>query len=154
VSWVAQDDIADVAVSVLLDDALDGETFAMTGPEALDLGETAAVLARVTGRPVRYLEEAWPSRRPTRAPDWETEGWVSSYEATAAGELALVSDAVDRLTGHPAVALEPFLRSSLQLWKHLAARPPPDEQSRVGGALSPPRPGVPAPPPPAPGCAP
>jgi hypothetical protein len=34
--------------------------------------------------------------------DWKIEGWVTSYLAIAAGELATVSDVVPTLTGHPA----------------------------------------------------
>jgi NAD(P)H dehydrogenase (quinone) len=29
------------------------------------------------------LEQAWASRRPTGAPDWEIEGWITSYVAIA-----------------------------------------------------------------------
>jgi uncharacterized protein YbjT (DUF2867 family) len=127
VSWVTRDDIADVAVEVLLSDGYDGAALDVTGPEALSMAETAAVLQRVAGRPVSYLEEtideAWASRRPTGAPDWEIEGWVSSYAAVAAGELDPVSDSVERVTGRPARALEPFLRSNPELWARLAAEP-------------------------------
>lgn len=127
VSWVTRDDIADVAVEVLLSDGYDGATLDMTGPEALSMAETAAVLEGVAGRPVSYLEEtideAWASRRPTGAPEWEIEGWVSSYTAVAAGELDVVSDSIERVTGRPAQALEPFLRSNPELWARLAAEP-------------------------------
>ena len=49
---------------------------------------------------------AW--RTKLGAPDWEVDTWASSYEAIAAGELAVVSDTVPRLTGSPAVGLEAF----------------------------------------------
>ena len=48
------------------------------------------------------VEEAWATRRPSGHPDWEIEGWVTSYLAIAAGELATVTDVVPTLTGHPA----------------------------------------------------
>jgi NAD(P)H dehydrogenase (quinone) len=123
VAWVARDDIADVAVSVLLGEGHDGRTYDMTGPEALTMAETAAILGRVTGRPISYLEEtlkeARASRAPTGAPDWEIVGWVTSYAAIASGEMDVVSDNVERLTGHPPWALEPFLRANLELSAHL-----------------------------------
>jgi NAD(P)H dehydrogenase (quinone) len=123
-AWVARDDIADVAVAVLLDDAgHDGQTYDMTGPEALTMAETAEILGRVVGRPIRYqeetLEEARASRAPTGAPDWEIEGWVTSYVAIATGEMNVVSDAVERVAGHPPQALEPFLRAHPELWSDL-----------------------------------
>ncbi|MER7499010.1 SDR family oxidoreductase [Nonomuraea pusilla] len=107
---VAQDDIADAVVAVLLDpSAHAGVTYDLTGPEALTLREVADVLARATGRPVSYhaetVEEAYRSRAAYGAPGWQVEAWVSTYTAIAAGELDGVSDAVPRLTGHPATPL-------------------------------------------------
>ncbi len=124
VSWISRDDIADTVVAALLTDRFDGATLENTGPQALDLHETAAVLSRVTGRDISYVEEsedeAWESRRPTGAPDWEIAGWVSSYLAIANGELSTVSDTVTRLTGHPPIDVESLLVANPALWKHLA----------------------------------
>ena len=125
--FVSRDDIADVAAAVLLDDsgALDGQALDVTGPEALTMGEAAAVLTEVTGRPARYreqtVEEAWATRRPSGHPDWEIEGWVTSYLAIAAGELARVSDVVPALTGHPARTVAEHLRAHPEDWAHLRA---------------------------------
>ena len=111
---VAQDDIADVAVAVLLDPGRhDDRTFNLTGPEALSLAEVAQTVSDVTGRPVRYhaetLEEAYASRARYGAPEWQVDAWVSTYTAIAAGEMAAVSDAVPTLAGHPATALRQVL---------------------------------------------
>jgi len=114
VSWISRDDVAETVVVVLQTRDHDGEVFDNTGPAALDLRETAEVLQRVTGRDITYLEEtvdeAWDSRRPSGAPDWEIEAWISSYLAIAAGEMTQVADTVERLTGRPAIDLETFLR--------------------------------------------
>ncbi len=123
VAWVARDDIADVVVAVLLTDGHDGATYDNTGPESLTMAETAEILGRVTGRSVSYynetLEEAWESRRPTGAPDWEIEGWITSYQAIATGELDVVSDTVERVAGHPPQSLDAFLQANAGLWKDL-----------------------------------
>jgi NAD(P)H dehydrogenase (quinone) len=125
--FVARDECADVAAAVLRNDdgALDGTAVDVTGPQALTLAEAADVLAEVCGRPVTYrpqtVEEAWAARRPSGHPDWEVEGWVTSYTAIAAGELARVSDAVPQLTGHPARPLAEVLRSHPGGWAHLRA---------------------------------
>jgi NAD(P)H dehydrogenase (quinone) len=123
--FVSRDDLADVATAVLLrdDDALDGAALDVTGPEALSMAEAAAILADVTGRPAEYrqqtVEEAWATRRPSGHPDWEIEGWVTSYLAIAAGELASVTDVVPRLTGHPARTVADHLRAHPEDWAHL-----------------------------------
>ena len=123
--FVSRDDIADVAAAVLQDDspALDGQTLEVTGPEALSMAEAAAALAEVTGRPALYreqtVEEAWATRRPSGHPDWEIEGWVTSYLAIAAGELSAVTDVVPRLAGHPARSVAEHLRAHPEDWAHL-----------------------------------
>ncbi len=125
--FVSRDDLADVAAAVLLrdDDELVGRTLDVTGPEALTLAEAAAVLTEVTGRPAEYreqtVEQAWETRRPSGHPDWEIEGWVSSYLAIAAGELSPVTDVVPRLTGHPARTVAEHLRAHPEDWAHLRA---------------------------------
>ena len=89
VGAVARDDIADVAVAALLDPQHEGRTYEVTGREAFTLAEAAEIIARHTGREIRYveetLEEARASRAPSGAPDWEIEGWVTSYAAIADG---------------------------------------------------------------------
>jgi NAD(P)H dehydrogenase (quinone) len=123
--FVSRDDLADVAAAVLLreDDELDGQALAVTGPEALTLAETAQVLTEVTGVPAEYrdqtVEEAWATRRPSGHPDWEIEGWVTSYLAIAAGELSTVTDVVPRLTGHPARTVAEHLRAHPEDWASL-----------------------------------
>lgn len=119
VAAVAQDDVADVAVAVLTDPAPHaGATYDLTGPEALTLDEVARVVCEVTGTPTHYvpetLEEAYASRASYGAPDWQVDAWVSTYTAIAAGELATVSDAVPRLTGHPATSLRQLLQRAGQ----------------------------------------
>jgi NAD(P)H dehydrogenase (quinone) len=123
--FVSRDDLADVATAVLLrdDGELDGRALEVTGPEALTLAEAAEVLTEVTGIAARYrpqtTEEAWATRRPSGHPDWEIEGWVTSYLAIAAGELAEVTDVVPRLTGHPARTVAEHLRAHPEDWAHL-----------------------------------
>jgi uncharacterized protein YbjT (DUF2867 family) len=124
-SFVSRDDLADVATAVLLrdDDELAGQALDVTGPEALTMAEAAGILAEITGRPAEYrdqtVEEAWATRRPSGHPDWEIEGWVTSYLAIAAGELATVTDVVPRLTGHPARTVAEHLRAHPEDWAHL-----------------------------------
>ena len=92
------------------------------------------MLTEVTGIPAEYrratAEEAWATRRPSGHPDWEIEGWVTSYLAIASGELATVTDVVPRLTGHPARTVSDHLRAHPEDWAHLAAEDP-------GGAVDP-----------------
>ena len=115
VAPVLRDDVADALAPMLSDPAHAGQTYELTGAEALTLGEAAALLTDLGDRPVSYvdetLEEAYASRAPYGAPAWEVEGWISTYTAIAAGELDVVTDHVARLAGHEPVSVREFLAS-------------------------------------------
>jgi uncharacterized protein YbjT (DUF2867 family) len=114
VAWIARDDSADAAVTVLTaDGAHDGRTYDLTGPESHTMAWTAEQLSRAAGREVIFvdetMEEAFASRAGADAQPYEIEGWVTSYAAIGTGELDIVSDDVERLTGHRAMTLPEFL---------------------------------------------
>ncbi len=139
VASVAHDDVADVATAVLLDEAPtrhDGVTYDVTGPIALSLAQVAELLSSATGRRITYhaetVEEAHASRAGLGVSDAELAGWVSSYTAIAAGELAHVSPDVSRLVGRPARSFEQWLDDYPVEWEDLLRRPTagPTDQSR------------------------
>lgn len=114
VAAVAQDDIAEVAAAVLTSPTSHVDAaYDLTGPEALTLHEVAATITAVTGRAITYspetIEEALASRAKYGAPDWQVEAWISTYTAMAAGEMDVVSDAIPKITGHPATCLAELL---------------------------------------------
>ena len=115
VSAVAQDDIADVTGAVLRSSGQHaGQTYDLTGPQALTLAEIAQVITEETGRNVSYheetIDEAYRSRAVYDAPGWQVDAWVSTYTAIANGEFDGVSDAVEQIAGHPATSLADLLR--------------------------------------------
>jgi uncharacterized protein YbjT (DUF2867 family) len=111
---VTRDDIADVAVTVLLNEDHDGATFDVTGPELVSMADMAGILSEVLGESVRYeaetLEQAYASRASFGAPDWEVAGWVTSYAAIATGELEVVTDTVEALIGRSPISPRDYLR--------------------------------------------
>ncbi len=115
VAAVAQADIVDAAAAVLRDvSAHAGKTYDLTGPASLTLAEVAAILTSALGRDIRFVDEtlaeAYASRAAYGAPAWQVDAWVSTYTAIAGGDLATVTDAVARLTGHAATSLAELLR--------------------------------------------
>jgi uncharacterized protein YbjT (DUF2867 family) len=117
---VSRDDVAAVAAQVL--SALgshDGKAYGLTGAELFTLTEAAARMSAYTGEPYSYVvettEEAWASRRPTGAPDWMIEGWISTYVAIADGSLDLVSGDVEAVTGRAPQTLEMVLDAHPEL---------------------------------------
>lgn len=113
VAAVARDDVAAAVAELLATDGHDGRTYELTGPEALTLSEVAVTMARQSGRTITYLretvDEAYASRAHFEATDVEREGWVTTYTAIAAGELAAVSGDVESLTGRAPQSLAAWL---------------------------------------------
>jgi len=105
----------DVAVAMLTDRTAPTGRFDVTGPELVTMEQAAARLTEVTGRPVTYqnetLEEAYASRAGFDVPQFEIDGWVTSYSGIAAGEFEVLSDTVERFAGHPPMTLKAFLES-------------------------------------------
>lgn len=103
VAWVARDDVARVAAQLLAQPPANSQRYELTGPEALDLDETASRLSQVLGRKFVYEEETEADGRKWRseydAPQWEQDVWIGTYLAMAAGEMATLSGAVKDITG-------------------------------------------------------
>jgi uncharacterized protein YbjT (DUF2867 family) len=120
---VARDDIADVITVALTGHGHEGRTYDVTGAELITMQDVAAELSRVTRRQIRFenetLEQARESRRPSGAADWEIEGWVTTYAAIDAGELAVLSEAVEELTGHEPKRVGDWLRENPDSLRHL-----------------------------------
>ena len=126
VSYVTRDDIADSAAVVLTSAGHEGQIYNNTGPEALTLAETAALLSEITGRPCTYhqetLEEAKQSRAVYDAPEKVVAAWISTYTAIANDELSFVSDDIARVTGHAPHTLRDFLRQHPESYQHLVRK--------------------------------
>jgi uncharacterized protein YbjT (DUF2867 family) len=118
VAAVAQDDVASAVTAVLLASAAhEGRTYSLTGPEAVTLAEAAATMSRLLGRRYEFVdetvEEAYASRAAYGAPGWQLDAWVSTYTAIATGELAGVTQDVQRLTGRAPKSLADLLGSAV-----------------------------------------
>ncbi len=124
-AWIARDDVAAAAAAVLQDGdgAHDGKVYDLTGPEAHTLAWAAEQLSTVTGREIRFRNEtvqgAYESRAHIDAPDFEKDGWVTSYVAIGVGDMDVVSDAVESLTGTAPLGLEAWLAANPAAWAHL-----------------------------------
>ncbi|PXA67927.1 SDR family oxidoreductase [Cryobacterium arcticum] len=117
VAGVTRADVARTAIAVLRDPGAHANvTYDLTGPEALTMAEIAAVLTEITGTPVAFhnesIAEAYESRRPWAAPDWQNDAWVSTYTAIADGSMSTVSGDVQRVTGVPPQGLRELLSAT------------------------------------------
>ena len=104
-AMVHQADIAAVAAAALAEAGHGGQTYTITGPEALTLPQAADTIARVIGREIQFIEqserEAREQWRAQGYPDFLIEFFVEVWGNTP--ELGYtVVDTVERVTGKPA----------------------------------------------------
>jgi len=108
VSWIDARDIAAVADHALLDAAHSGRAYELTGPRAIDLPTTAALLSDAAGRPVEHQDDSVTDAT-AGLEGWYAKLVADTYERVRAGAFATVTDGVARVTGRPARSLEAFL---------------------------------------------
>jgi uncharacterized protein YbjT (DUF2867 family) len=125
VAWVAREDVARLAAAVLLDDSHAGRIYDVSGPEPIDLYETAALLTAETGKSISYVEETIEEARASRAgaEEWQIDGWIGSYAAIATGETSVTSHSIEHITGRRPWTFAEFLREQSDSWAHLVASP-------------------------------
>lgn len=116
-------DIAAVAAEVLVaDGAHDGETYTLTGPQALSYRDATSLLARVLGRELAYVpetdDEAWARMRAEGKPTWFVAAQlaIAGYQR-AGGPTERVTDTVERILGRPATDLETFVRDHAERFR-------------------------------------
>jgi uncharacterized protein YbjT (DUF2867 family) len=107
-------DIADALVGAVLSEDFNNQVLDLTGPESLSMYDMAGILSEALRRPVRYVavppEAVEQSLRQLNMGDW-FPGVMRDYSAAyARGWGDVVTDAVPRLSGHPARSYATFAR--------------------------------------------
>ncbi|MDD9938925.1 MAG: hypothetical protein OXT09_35375 [Myxococcales bacterium] len=112
------DDIADVAVAALVDDAHAGKTYELTGPRAVTFGEATAELARATGRPLRYVPVSFEQYATGLAEHFTApvvEFFIDLFRFLLDGHNASVTRDVERVLGRPPRDIRDFARTAAEV---------------------------------------
>jgi NAD(P)H dehydrogenase (quinone) len=100
---------------VLGSDGHKGNVYELSGPEALDRDEIAAVLSEAVGRPVvapaHSREEFGAVVAAQGRPDFMMDMFKGLYDASAAGEWRATSKDPELLKGRPATSLSDYIRA-------------------------------------------
>lgn len=116
-SFIDARDIAASAAAALTTSAFDGQSFNLTGPEALSYAEAAKVLSDVIGKPIAYkaIDDGAFVDILTGAgvPEDYALMLASIFYPVREGWTAAVTDAVERLTGTPARSLDTYARDHI-----------------------------------------
>lgn len=107
-------DVGAVAAAVLTGSGRDGETYGLTGPEAISYGQVAAELSDATRRPVEYVdvpdEGARQGMIAAGVPEFVAEELVKVFQQLRAGIADQVMQTVESLTGMPPRSFGEFAR--------------------------------------------
>jgi uncharacterized protein YbjT (DUF2867 family) len=106
-------DVAAAAVAALTKPKQAGETYELTGPEALTYVEAAKRIGAAIGRPVEYVnvkdDVAREAMVRAGVPEWSADGVIELYRALREGRTGEVTDDFERLVGRPPRSLDAFL---------------------------------------------
>lgn len=107
-------DIAAVAAKTLTEPGHAGQTYTLTGPEALSHTEAAEKLSRATGQPVPRTElspeEFRAAMLQAGLPEWFADGLNELFGLVRAGRMATVTDDVAKVTGKAPTTFDEFAR--------------------------------------------
>lgn len=121
IAMVDARDIAAVAVEALLNDGHIGKIYDLTGPEALSYNEIAGIFTEVLGKQVKYVPvtsvDARSSMLEAEMPGWLVEDLVAVNTAYSKGEGAVISDAVEKVTGRKGLSIRDFIENFAHLFQ-------------------------------------
>ena len=105
IAMVDARDVAAVAVAALTASGHEGQTYVITGPEALSHAIVAAILSEAVGRTITYRDITLDALRQQLvsggAPPWLVEVRMEFTSVLREGFAAVVTDTVLRTTGRP-----------------------------------------------------
>lgn len=136
-AMVWREDCVDCAVAVLTQDGHENKTYPVTGPNRESFAEVAAMLAEVTGRPIRMVEtddvgmyahfdalgiprEPVDDQTVAGIP-WNSDDMVSFERAIREGFLDVCTDDVRRLTGRPARSVRELIQANADFLRNVKA---------------------------------
>jgi uncharacterized protein YbjT (DUF2867 family) len=112
-AFIHSEDIAAVAVEALTTRVYDGESLAITGPEACSFAEVTSKIAAAIGKALVFQpisdEEARARYSRMSGSDEETEAHVCLWRAIREGRLATVTNNVERILRRKPIALDQWL---------------------------------------------
>ena len=131
-AFVSRGDCVRVAVALLLGAGERDTAYDVTGPELLTYRDVAAMIAEISGRDIPYADLTdeefyayWDRLGVPRSSDegfegspfpWCSDDMVSFGRGIRLGEMDVISDTVERLTGRPPVSLRELMLHASPTW--------------------------------------
>ncbi len=119
-SFVDVADLAEVAAIALTETGHENKAYDLTGCEALDYHEVAAILTGELGRPIRYRAPGLLGFLLWRIREGVPFGFAlvmgAIYTTARMGKAALVTPELERLLGRPPQTLKHFISKERAIW--------------------------------------
>lgn len=116
--FIHPDDIAEVSVVALLDDACLGRALPITGPDSLTFAEATILIGRAIGRQLSYQvisdDEARERYARISGSTEETEAHVALWRAIREGRLAATTDMVEQIIGRKPLGQRQWISENVQ----------------------------------------
>ncbi len=114
-------DIAEVAADVLTSDGHDGQTYPLTGPDALSMSEVASALSAATGRPIRYVnvdpEQAKRGQLAAGVPSYTVDALAELFAERRLGKEAHVSRVIETTFGRRPISFQQFAERNAAIFR-------------------------------------
>ena len=121
VSFVDTRDIASVAVAALITSGHEGQSYTITGAQALSHAESASILSQVLGRTINYVDVPEDVVRQgmqgAGMPEPTVNALLELYASYKAGQSATVSPVVEQVTGKQPISFEQFAKDYAEVWQ-------------------------------------
>ena len=125
-SFSSRPELADVIALALTETGHEGKVYNITTPESVSMQELAQIATEVTGDRYTYepiSDAEWIKRWKAQGrPDWALEAGQTSYEALRAGELDVVSDDYEKVTGRKPRTIAQIIEAAADEMPVAAAR--------------------------------
>lgn len=114
-------DVGSVAAAALTDDRHDGQSYELTGPEAVTYGQIAEELSAALARPIRFVDVPEDAARQAMLaaglPDWLVRHLVGAYRLMRAGSLEPTTGALAAVLGREPRGFAQFARDWAGLFR-------------------------------------
>ena len=117
-SFIDTRNIAEVAAETLTDRSHANQTYSLTGPAALGIGDVASILSEAAGRQIKYVDVPESAARDgmlqAGLPRWQVDALMELNEINKASHWSMVTADVAKITGRPATDFATFARDHAQ----------------------------------------
>ncbi|AQW59442.1 SDR family oxidoreductase [Vibrio owensii] len=105
-------DVAAVIVESLIGEGHDGQTYLLSGPEALTFAQQAEVISQASGKQIEYVavseQDAAAAMKEAGMDEWFANALAEIMAWFGTGAYTEVTDTVERVTGKPARNFDDF----------------------------------------------